>query len=474
MSARAPFVPQRPVSRQYCHQSERNASESQLPHDTSAVPSLQNFNASLDTTSSNSQQLDDHFNDQDCVRKDGAMNHLTLGVNKPLNLSAFTKKKPMQQIATGKSRRSFEDSTVQSCSPRPMLPPQQASHSASLSPFFHNVPEIAPTAGIHVPPAITSKMQAETPPKDFSSNHAHIPDSVLLSGLQMSDRLQMMQGLPSDNSLPFSPLDSAAPVQNREQGSRLLLEELQESVDGDECNENHKMIQYGHRSKEYCNFSVELSGILPSNTNARCGNPLTRAAKRMQEVDQDHDMYNTKRYKMDRVSTLVSRDADSTDHFAVPDDPAHLCEQTLVDHHQGSSLRSPSDARSLAAEDGKSEALYKLLGRDLNAFVEDRVEAYEAAKKKWSECSMEEWKTGAEEVAGKFASVIGYVKEHMSAKLVLYANLHSVVAAQRSALSERERVLVDARDGLVREGGNVVSQNMAGFRGNVGENEAEV
>ena len=41
-------------------------------------------------------------------------------------------------------------------------------------------------------------------------------------------------------------------------------------------------------------------------------------------------------------------------------------------------------------------ALHRLLGQDLDIYVEAHVEAYEQAKKKWSECSMDEWKVGAD------------------------------------------------------------------------------
>ena len=43
-----------------------------------------------------------------------------------------------------------------------------------------------------------------------------------------------------------------------------------------------------------------------------------------------------------------------------------------------------------------------------------------------------------------------------SAKLTLYASLHSTVKAHHTVLSEREKTLSDARESLVREGGAVV------------------
>ena len=43
-----------------------------------------------------------------------------------------------------------------------------------------------------------------------------------------------------------------------------------------------------------------------------------------------------------------------------------------------------------------------------------------------------------------------------SAKLSLYASLHNTIASHKSALGERERLLSEARESLVREGGAVV------------------
>ena len=44
----------------------------------------------------------------------------------------------------------------------------------------------------------------------------------------------------------------------------------------------------------------------------------------------------------------------------------------------------------------RGEALYKLLGQELTSFVESHVDVYEEAKKRWSECSMDEWRAGAD------------------------------------------------------------------------------
>lgn len=44
----------------------------------------------------------------------------------------------------------------------------------------------------------------------------------------------------------------------------------------------------------------------------------------------------------------------------------------------------------------EGSALHRLLGQDLDTYVDTHVDAYDQAKKKWAECSNEEWKAGAD------------------------------------------------------------------------------
>lgn len=41
-------------------------------------------------------------------------------------------------------------------------------------------------------------------------------------------------------------------------------------------------------------------------------------------------------------------------------------------------------------------ALHRLLGHDLDAYVNTHMSTYEDAKKKWTDCTMEEWTAGAD------------------------------------------------------------------------------
>ena len=61
------------------------------------------------------------------------------------------------------------------------------------------------------------------------------------------------------------------------------------------------------------------------------------------------------------------------------------------------SLTAPvTESTKVAGDPGSKQALYRLLGQDLDICVEAHADAYEQSRKKWSECSVEEWTKGAD------------------------------------------------------------------------------
>ncbi|KAH9932008.1 uncharacterized protein BXZ73DRAFT_101388 [Epithele typhae] len=79
------------------------------------------------------------------------------------------------------------------------------------------------------------------------------------------------------------------------------------------------------------------------------------------------------------------------------------------------------DTRRIGVDDGESkQALYRLLGQDLEACIEERAEEYERARKKWAECSDEEWANGAnvhggaDRAVARFGKMLDFVKDRMS------------------------------------------------------------
>ena len=55
-----------------------------------------------------------------------------------------------------------------------------------------------------------------------------------------------------------------------------------------------------------------------------------------------------------------------------------------------------SDSRKVTGYADSKQALYQLLGQDLDIYVEAHAVAYEQMRKKWTECSIDEWKKGAD------------------------------------------------------------------------------
>ncbi len=68
---------------------------------------------------------------------------------------------------------------------------------------------------------------------------------------------------------------------------------------------------------------------------------------------------------------------------------------------QSAPVLPPPATRKVGGDEHK-QALYRLLGQDLDICVEAHADAYEQARKKWSECSIEEWTQGAD---GAFIAV---------------------------------------------------------------------
>lgn len=167
------------------------------------------------------------------------------------------------------------------------------------------------------------------------------------------------------------------------------------------------------------------------------------------------------------------------------------------------------DNRKTKGDRDSKQALYTLLGQDLDIYVEAHADSYEQARKKWSECSQEEWTRGADGMHRTSPRAIGVLKALLqssprglasystsyvqdllprslrrlltrlagqgsydvsgrahrtkpflniaySTKLSLYASLQNRMSEHRSVLSEREKALNEARESLVREGGAVV------------------
>ncbi|KAH9914138.1 uncharacterized protein B0H18DRAFT_141612 [Fomitopsis serialis] len=317
---------------------------------------------------------------------------------------------------------------------------------------------------------VPSKLQTSGSGDNLNGNNAHIVTSDGAGDGNTSeahstngDRYNDLRSLGSNNP-------ERAHARPRV-SSHPSLEKINE--DEDEDDRGHPGGAHGQRA----------SGSFPDDAHAgsddapsEASQPgLRRSVKRIhqQDFEEEEFAYGTqsKRYKLDGqglADDLAARYSrgptpDVRGYIApedyergVPDPRAHSQQPDRPYSRMSEAHVHPQAQPAPLDPTGRGEALYKLMGQDLGEFVEGHVDAYEEAKKRWSECSMEEWTAGADELTTKFSKMLDFVKDHMTAKLSLYASLHSAVASHKSTLGEREKALVEARESLVREGGAVV------------------
>ncbi len=74
------------------------------------------------------------------------------------------------------------------------------------------------------------------------------------------------------------------------------------------------------------------------------------------------------------------------------------------------------DNRKTKGDRDSKQALYTLLGQDLDIYVEAHADSYEQARKKWSECSQEEWTRGADGMHRTSPRAIGVSRLYFRAR----------------------------------------------------------
>ncbi|OSC96246.1 hypothetical protein PYCCODRAFT_1440503 [Trametes coccinea BRFM310] len=101
-------------------------------------------------------------------------------------------------------------------------------------------------------------------------------------------------------------------------------------------------------------------------------------------------------------------------HLVPPGCTLHLLQHDSYDGHAAAShlpvfenprAMTPAAAYallSLSLEDERcAVGVYQLLGQDFDIFVEANADSYDQARKKWAECSGEEWTKGVRSLANR-------------------------------------------------------------------------
>ncbi|OCH87588.1 hypothetical protein OBBRIDRAFT_827616 [Obba rivulosa] len=483
MSARTPFIPQKSsASRsQTPAQTDQNSSVSQPLQDSFRPNGLLPVSPEPETDGRNQSNTRSHL--QDPSQPD-SLNSLQNGINKPLNLSGFAKKNKSQHqlvSVSGKSRKSAENASPDSRTQKPFSPHQQALRTMAprpSSPFFPNSNGSVSMSAFRTPTApASSRLHSSISAQEFDNHGTHIPTSNANNASQTS---ALAQAAASVNRYQSLPSHRTAHAEARTRSiSHPSLENIQEATeedDGDRSFTNHANMQ--DMADIQRQTSEGLYDDFGDGNSDHGQQTLRRTNKRFHGTEEEEEELNygnvPKRYKVDEASNDLqrpqSRMSTPAAHFPPP---SHMdrgrFQPPAAESGAYDQLQTPAHISAGKQPSQDDHALHRLLGQDLEAYVDLNVENYEQSKKKWSECPVDEWKAGADVLAGKFTKLLDFVKEHMTTKLTLYASLHSTVATHRGILSERDKMLKEAREGLVREGGNVVG----GGRVPAGEKEKE-
>ncbi|KAI0686550.1 hypothetical protein C8Q76DRAFT_761452 [Earliella scabrosa] len=450
MSARAPFVP-RPPSRVDPNAADKPASP--VAYEAFRPNGLLNPDAH---TLNTEQRLPS----PNTIDQPGAQT--SPASFKPLNVAALGKARngPHSPLNARPPRsRSSVDAAPRA--PKPFSSAQHKHLAAPRpsSPFFPSSGMISMN-NFRAPPA-PAQAQQLTEPGDLSSNKAHIGTSFDDPGLA---DCQDMQGKPSDS---FRFLEAPlAPAHRSRTASHPSLASIHEVEEEDEGTSPRKVQQMGPPMTDpQGTFSGEYPDDFRDHEHedGHYTQGLRRTMKRVERAVEEDGEYEygigAKRYKMsnhqDEYAMPFSGRAtparySAGSEFARATPPA----QPVPVIHQ--------DSQKVNGDTDSKQALYKLLGQDLDIYVEAHADAYEQARKKWAECSVEEWTRGADELSERFAKMVDFVKDHMTAKLSLYASLHTTISEHRTVLAGREKTLNEAKDSLLREGGAVVGVSKGG------------
>ncbi|KAH0585616.1 hypothetical protein H2248_008844 [Termitomyces sp. 'cryptogamus'] len=138
---------------------------------------------------------------------------------------------------------------------------------------------------------------------------------------------------------------------------------------------------------------------------------------------------------------------------------SHPSSPGTVSVHSLNQIHTPDHShRHMSPMDGhvnyftnNSSGLTRLLGCEVDAYVDHHVEQYEQIVERWKGCTMEEWIAGAEEQAARYTKILDFVKNHMSSKMRLFASFDVKIDGHQNILADREKALEGVKTRLVQQ-----------------------
>ncbi|KZT29780.1 hypothetical protein NEOLEDRAFT_475498 [Neolentinus lepideus HHB14362 ss-1] len=478
MSARQPFVPSRPASRAAHNVELKNELTKPLPLRPSQNQSGFGSQTATQQEATSNVVADQYGLQATVATSDGSnISALLTSVNKPLNIVPFPWSSRKSFSASDEVSRSSMHSASNRKGSNASFP---ATSTRPASPF--------PAATFKAPPlppsrlAITvgndSRFDNSVSHANTPSGEAHILDYPGASGetrqLEEANRARILFDSGVRSQSPFSPMRTLlapdpsmllAGAQRMKSSTTPILEKIQESVENDTDSPPERDLVKG---------SLHLDG------EATTFNQLRQVPKRTRGDDASDEDYGTevkaKRWRVDPSASVnhdtgdfgVAGSGHSTPTFQRGYEASALS-ATVIDVDEGAKAIQTNRRHGRIAHPAPSGqtvecsggvVLQQLFGFDLDSSANEHLQTYEDAKRRWMHCSLEEWQVGAEELMGKFGDVMDYVKDHLKAKMSLYASLHSRVADHKGTLANRDKVLKDIRESLVKHSGNVLGSGI--------------
>ncbi|KAJ6582474.1 hypothetical protein DFH09DRAFT_1439169 [Mycena vulgaris] len=121
---------------------------------------------------------------------------------------------------------------------------------------------------------------------------------------------------------------------------------------------------------------------------------------------------------------------------------------------------SNSNSSSNSAQPAASSEIARLAqlfkAEQLDFDCDARIEKYTRLAEKWKGCTREEWMAGADELTALYTKIFDFAKSHMAEKLQLFATCDARLQQQTEVLSDRDALLVGAKETFAVEGANVL------------------
>ncbi|KAJ7590269.1 hypothetical protein C8J56DRAFT_937223 [Mycena floridula] len=218
--------------------------------------------------------------------------------------------------------------------------------------------------------------------------------------------------------------------------------------------------------------------VIPENESN--DEPQPRLKRTRAEIDEDDDLdasFETqppKRYKADPSAQKENNRSHNMDYHQGPSFSQHGLSSPLAPSHRSdfnTSPRGPDSFRrqdfaqhvnyqqpeaSQPAPNSNSSCMSRLLGQDIDAFLEGRADKYDEMCAKWKDCTMEEWNAGSQELTAKFLKITEFAMKHMSEKLTLFKSFDAQVDLHNTTLKERQKMLEGVTQKLVSDSGNLL------------------